>query len=179
MRYLIHGASLTNVTDVMTECGTVSPGATGGAGEGAEHRDLSNRVIWGLLAVGMALSLVSLQFTTDNARSFLFDILAVVAAVGAVVGLWCNQPRRRRLWECFTVGLVMFAAGDVVFDLVQRLVGRPDGSPYADVFYFAAYGIVMPPLFARLARCRYSATARPRSTASWSPSRWPRWCGNG
>src|SRR3954468_10976532 len=141
----------------MTERAAVTPGATGGtggAGENAERGGLSNRVIWSFVAVGIALSLVSLQFTTDNARSFLFDILAVVAAVGAVVGLWCNQPRRRRLWECFTVGLVLFAAGDVVFDLVQRAIGRPDGYPYADIFYLGAYVILAAALF-QLARARY------------------------
>jgi diguanylate cyclase (GGDEF)-like protein/PAS domain S-box-containing protein len=138
----------------MTEGAAVGPGVTGRAGEGAAESGLSNRVIWSFVAVGSALALVSLQFTTDNARSFLFDILAVVAAVGAVVGLWVNQPRRRRVWECFTVALVLFAAGDVVFDLVQRLVGRPDGSPYADGFYLAGYGILAAALF-QLARARY------------------------
>ncbi len=125
----------------MTECAAVGPVATGGAGEGARS-GLSNRVIWSFVAVGIALPLLSLQFATDSARSFLFDVLAVVAAVGAVAGLWVNQPRRRRLWECFTVALVLFAAGDVVFDFVQRLVGRPDGYPYADVFYLAGYSIM-------------------------------------
>jgi diguanylate cyclase (GGDEF)-like protein/PAS domain S-box-containing protein len=111
-------------------------------------------VIWSFVAVGILLSVVSLRFTTDNARSFLFDILAVVAAVGAVAGLWVNQPHRRRVWECFTVGLVLFAAGDVVFDLAYRAVGQPDGYPYADVFYLVAYAILAAALF-QLARGRY------------------------
>jgi diguanylate cyclase (GGDEF)-like protein/PAS domain S-box-containing protein len=123
-------------------------------GERVERSGLSTRVIWSFVAVGIACSLVSLQFHSDNARSFLFDILAVVAATGAVIGLWCNQPRRRRVWECFTIGLVMFVAGDVVFDLASRAVGRPDGYPYADVVYLLAYGILAVALF-QLARGRY------------------------
>jgi diguanylate cyclase (GGDEF)-like protein/PAS domain S-box-containing protein len=123
-------------------------------GERVADGGLSNRVIWNFVAVGIACSLASLQFNSDNARSFLFDILAVVAATGAVVGLWTNQPRRRRAWECFTVGLVMFVAGDVVFDLASRAVGRPDGYPYADIFYLLAYGILAVALF-QLARARY------------------------
>ena len=64
----------------MAESTAVGPGASGGAGESAERGGLSNRVIWSFVAVGILLSVVSLRFTTDNARSFLFDILAVVAA---------------------------------------------------------------------------------------------------
>ena len=145
---------MANVVVLMTDSAGVGPGASGGAGEDAERSGLSNLVIWSFVAVGIALSLASLAFTTDNARSFLFDILAVVAATGAVVGLWCNQPRRRRVWECFTISLVMFAAGDVVFDLASRAIGRPDGYPYADAFYLLAYGILAVALF-QLARARY------------------------
>jgi diguanylate cyclase (GGDEF)-like protein/PAS domain S-box-containing protein len=116
-------------------------------------------VIAGFVATGILLSVASLGFATDNARSFLFDILAVVAATGAVVGVWHNQPRRRGVWQCFTVGLVLFATGDVVFDLAFRALGRPDGYPYADVFYLGAYAILAVALF-RLARGRYDrATA--------------------
>jgi diguanylate cyclase (GGDEF)-like protein/PAS domain S-box-containing protein len=134
--------------------GAVRSGASGRAGEAVERGGLSNRAIWGFVALGIALSVVSLTFTTDRARSFLFDILAVVAGAGAVLGLWCNQPHRRRVWQCFTVGLVMFVAGDVVFDFAQRALGRPDGYPYADIVYLLGYAILAAALY-QLARARY------------------------
>jgi len=134
--------------------GALEPAASGGAGEAARIGGLSDRVIWSFVAVGLLVSLLALRLTSDNARSFLFDILAVVAATGAVVGLWCNQPRRRRVWQCFTVSLVLFAAGDVMFDLSQRVLREADGYPYADVLYLAAYIVLAVGLF-QLARARY------------------------
>jgi diguanylate cyclase (GGDEF)-like protein/PAS domain S-box-containing protein len=138
----------------MTGVAAVKPRTAGGVGEGVRTGGLSNRVIWSFVAVGVVVSLLSLRLTGDDARSFLFDLLAIVAATGAVVGLWCNQPHRRRVWQCFTVGLVLFAAGDVTFDLAQRALGRPDGYPYADAFYLVAYGVLALGLF-KLARARY------------------------
>jgi diguanylate cyclase (GGDEF)-like protein/PAS domain S-box-containing protein len=132
----------------------VGTGATGRAAEAVERDGLSNRVIVGFVALGIALSLVSPTFATDRARSFLFDVLAILAAAGAVAGIWCNRPRRQRVWECFAVALVMFAAGDVAFDFAQRTLGRPDGYPYADVFYLLAYVVLAAALF-QLARARY------------------------
>src|SRR4051794_25771455 len=126
----------------MTDSAGVGSAASDGlAGDGARGV-LSNRVIAGFVAVGIALSVASLTFTADNTRSFLFDILAVLAATGAVVGLWCNRPRRRRVWVGFTASLVLFVAGDVVFDLASRGVGQPDGYPYADACYLLAYTVL-------------------------------------
>jgi diguanylate cyclase (GGDEF)-like protein/PAS domain S-box-containing protein len=137
----------------MTGSAAVRP-VPGGAGEGAPGSGLSNRVIWSFVAVGIAITAAAIRVNSDAARSFLFDILAIVAACGAVVGFWCNAPRRRRLWQCFTIGLIMLVAGDVAFDLVQRGIGRPDGYPYSDAFYLAGYAILAAALF-QLARTRY------------------------
>jgi diguanylate cyclase (GGDEF)-like protein/PAS domain S-box-containing protein len=138
----------------MSGSAAVEPGASGGTGERVERGGLSDRVIWSFVAVGTALSVVSLRFASDNARSFLFDILAIVAATGAVVGIWCNQPRRRRVWEGYAIGLALFAAGDVVFDVAVRVLGRPDGYPWADVCYLIGYVVLAGALF-KLARSRY------------------------
>jgi diguanylate cyclase (GGDEF)-like protein/PAS domain S-box-containing protein len=119
-----------------------------------EQDGLSRWSIWGFVALGVLVSLVSITFSSDAARSFLFDMLAVIAATGAVIGLWRNQPRQRRAWRCFTTGLVLFAAGDVAFDLVQRGLGQPDGYPYADIVYFLAYAALAIALV-QLARARY------------------------
>ena len=50
--------------------------------------------------------------------------------------------------------LLLFAAGDVVFDVAQRGFGQADGFPYSDVLYLLAYPVLAIAL-ARLARSRY------------------------
>jgi diguanylate cyclase (GGDEF)-like protein/PAS domain S-box-containing protein len=138
----------------MTGRATVGADVSSGADEAGGPGGLSNRAIWSFLAIGGGLTLLSLAFASDSARSFLYDILAVIAGTGAVIGLWCNQPRRRRVWECFTVSLVMFAAGDIVFDVAQRVAGNADGYPYADIVYLLGYAVLAAALF-QLARGRY------------------------
>jgi diguanylate cyclase (GGDEF)-like protein/PAS domain S-box-containing protein len=91
---------------------------------------------------------------SENARSFVFDALGLVAAGGAVYGILRNQPHRRGVWQLFTLALVLFAAGDVIFDVVQRGFGRPDGYPYSDVVYLIAYPVMAVALY-QLARTRF------------------------
>ena len=143
-----------NVLVLMTDTAGVGPGATGREAEGAGRSAFSDRAIGSFVAAGIALSLVALRIHADDARSFLFDLLAVVAATGAVIGIMTNRPRRLRVWEGFTVGLVLFVAGDVVFDFATRTLGHADGYPFADVAYLLAYAIIAVALF-QLARARY------------------------
>ena len=49
---------------------------------------------------------------------------------------------------------MLFAAGDVVFDVAQRGFGQADGYPYADIVYLVAYAILAVALF-QLARARF------------------------
>jgi len=58
------------------------------------------------------------------------------------------------VWQLFALALLLFAAGDVVFDVVQRGFGNPDGFPYSDVVYLAAYPVLAVALF-QLARSRF------------------------
>ena len=115
---------------------------------------LSDRAIWWFVAGGMGLSVLSVLVPTSNARSFAFDALGLVAAGGAVYGILRNEPRRRGVWQLFALALVLFAAGDVVFDVVERGFGIPDGFPYSDVVYLAAYPILAIALY-QLARSRF------------------------
>ena len=81
------------------------------------------------------------------------------AAAAAVYGILRNQPRRRGVWQLFALGLALFAAGDVVFDVAQRAFGRADGYPYADILYLARVPRARYWLLVRLARA-LSLTAR-------------------
>jgi diguanylate cyclase (GGDEF)-like protein/PAS domain S-box-containing protein len=115
---------------------------------------LSERVIWWFLALGILVALLALLLPTDAARSFVFDACSVSAGAAAVYGILRNQPRRRVIWQLFALGLLLFAAGDVVFDVAQRGFGRSDGYPFADVLYLAAYPVIAVALV-RLARSRF------------------------
>lgn len=115
---------------------------------------MSQRVIWWFLAVGMGVALMSLALPSDNARSFTYDALALCAAGAAVYGLLRNEPRRRGIWQLVALGLALFAAGDVAFDVALRGFGRPDGYPFADILYLLAYPVLAIALI-RLARSRF------------------------
>ncbi len=108
--------------------------------------------------MGIGLALLSTLLPTPDARSFLFDTLGLVAAGGAVYGVMRNEPRQRGTWQLFALALVLFAAGDVVFDVARRGFGRPDGFPFADLVYLPAYPILAIALF-RLARNRVNREA--------------------
>ncbi len=109
---------------------------------------------WCFVASGIAVSLLALLLPTANARSFAFDAVALIAAAGAVYGIARNEPGRRGVWQLVAVALLLFAAGDVVFDVAQRGFGQTDGFPYSDVLYLLAYPVLAIAL-ARLARARY------------------------
>ncbi len=91
---------------------------------------------------------------TSSARSFLFDGIGLVAAGGAVYGIMRNQPNRRGVWQLFAVALILFAAGDVVFDVAHRGFGQANGFPFSDLLYLPAYPLVAVALI-QLARTRF------------------------
>jgi diguanylate cyclase (GGDEF)-like protein/PAS domain S-box-containing protein len=125
--------------------------------EGATERRVdsrSSRAVWWFLGVGVAVALGSLLVPSDDARSFVFDALSLAAAGAAVYGIMRNDPPRRGMWQLFTLALVLFAAGDVVFDVALRGFGQNDGYPYADVLYLLAYPVLAIALV-RLARSRF------------------------
>ncbi len=115
---------------------------------------LSDRAIWCFVAAGILVSVLASALPTDNARSFVFDACSLIAAGAAVYGILRNDPHRRGVWQLFALGLVLFAAGDVTFDMAIRVFGRADGYPYADVLYLLAYPILAFALV-RLARARF------------------------
>jgi diguanylate cyclase (GGDEF)-like protein/PAS domain S-box-containing protein len=135
--------------------GTVAGGpATSDRAGDAHVSALSDRAIWCFVAAGIAVSLLASALPTENARSFVFDACSLIAAGAAVYGILRNDPHRRGVWQLFALGLVLFAAGDVVFDTAIHLFGRADGYPYADVLYLLAYPILAFALV-RLARARF------------------------
>jgi len=100
---------------------------------------LPSRLTWWFVAVGIILSCVTLLAPTESARSFAFDVLALIAAAGAVYGILRNRPDQRVSWLYLAFGLVLLTAGDVVYDVATRGMGADTGYPWADLLYLAAY----------------------------------------
>ena len=103
----------------------------------------STAAIWCFLAVGVAGSALCVLIRDAAVRSFLWDCFAVVAAGGAVWGLARNRPQARGVWQLLATGVVLFTAGDILYDVLVRGLGYADGYPWSDILYLAAY-----PLFA-------------------------------
>lgn len=127
-----------------------------GAESTATHEGRESTVdIWSFLAVGVAGSALCVLIRDVEVRSFLWDFFAVIAATGAVWGLARNRPASRGVWQLLAVGIVLFTAGDIVYDLVVRSFGAADGYPWSDVFYLAAYPVFAVALW-KLAKGHFS-----------------------
>ena len=144
---LAHGASPDYRWPVMTSTVAVGPAAPDGAGDpgGATRSDrtgLSERVIWCFVAGGVLVSVLAVLLPT------------AAPARSCSTPARCSPPRPRSTASSATspgagasgssspLGLVLFAAGDVVFDVAQRAFGRADGYPFADILYLAAYPVL-------------------------------------
>ena len=115
-----------------------------------------------MVAGALASALVLLD-SSDEVRSFAFDALALIAACGGVYGIVRNRPTERLGWILFAVGLGLFAAGDIAYDLATRVAGG-SGFPWADLLYLPAYPFIVCGLY-RLAR-HTSAATRPSTLRS-------------
>ena len=115
----------------------------------------STVAIWCFLAVGVAGSALCVLIQDAEVRSFLWDFFAVVAAAGAVWGLARNRPVHRGVWQLLAVGIVLFTAGDIVYDVMVRGFGAADGYPWSDLLYLAAYPVFAVALW-KLARGHFA-----------------------
>src|SRR5689334_23346801 len=126
----------------MTGSAAVGPATSGGADGAAEADGFSDRVICGFVAGGILVALLALAIPNPDLRSFVYDWLSLVAAGAAVCGIMRNQPQRRGTWQLFVIGLVLIAAGDVVYDVAIHGFGRTDGYPFADILYLLSYPVM-------------------------------------
>jgi signal transduction histidine kinase len=103
-------------------------------------------VDWSHVVVLIGLLLSAVYFAVGRgsvAQSVIYDGIAAAAAVGVVIGITRNRPERRRPWLLFAAAQVLFAAGEVTFDVYARVLNRSPPVPsLADGFYLAAYPVI-------------------------------------
>src|SRR5215510_7933995 len=113
------------------------------AGRGGPEADgygaMPAAVSWCFVAVAFGATAAAMLLTSNSARSFAFDAIALVAGGAALIGIEHNRPARIWPWRFIAIGIMLSAAGDVVYDIALRGFGAPSGYPYADLLYLPAY----------------------------------------
>ena len=101
------------------------------------------RRFWGVYLAALAAGLpVYFLITRGAAQRTLFYGYGLSAVAGIVVGIRWHRPERILPWAGFAVGLALFVAGDVAFDL-YAVSGRQLPIPsIADVLYLAGYPVL-------------------------------------
>lgn len=75
-------------------------------------------------------------------QQLLFYAYGLSSVVAIVVGTRINRARSKGPWLAFAAGLLLFAVGDIAFE-VYAIGGTPAPSPsIADVIYLAAYPVL-------------------------------------
>ena len=70
-------------------------------------------------------------------------------------GLARNRPAARGVWQLLAGGIVLFVAGDILYDVMVRGFGTADGYPWSDILYLAAYPLFTVALW-KLAKGHFS-----------------------
>ncbi len=107
-------------------------------GEGTAGRRLRAWHVYllvGLLATGVYFFLPS-----QSAQEALRPLFNVAALAAFVLGLLIHRPKRPLPWYLFTLGMLLFVLGIVVFVYYEITRGREAPSPsLADLFFVASY----------------------------------------
>ncbi len=122
-------------------CGGVPPKVTTRRSDHAA-RPLNPAVSWCFVAAGVALASLTRFVGSGETRSFAFDSLAIIAAGGAVYGILRNRPDGKGAWLLLAIGMALFAAGDVAYDLATGGQDAATGYPWANATDLLAYPCV-------------------------------------
>ena len=102
-------------------------------------RPLNPAVSWCFVAAGVAAASLTRFAGSGEARSFAFDALSIIAAGGAVYGILRNRPDGKGAWLLLAIGMALFAAGDVAYDLATMGQAAATGYPWANASDLLAY----------------------------------------
>jgi PAS domain S-box-containing protein len=120
-----------------------------------------SRRVGGLLATSAAAVIVYPFVGKGFAQAIIYDGLALVAAVAALLGGRRQPQGERRAWFMFSAGFYLFFVGDVIWDVYELGFNRESPVPsFADWAFVAAYVALIGGAIAMLRR-----SGRPEVTA--------------
>ncbi|MDP1794360.1 MAG: PAS domain-containing sensor histidine kinase [Acidimicrobiales bacterium] len=104
----------------------------------------SERIVLGLVAVAVLAGGVAPTVNDQAlASAIMYDFAALAAAVCALFGALRLPRERRGEWYLVATGCFCFFAGDVVWDIYERVLHEPAPLPsLADAIYLLAYPIL-------------------------------------
>src|SRR5581483_3344313 len=109
--------------------------ALGGSGAG-----MRTKTVWAYLALALVAAGTHWLLPDPGSRAAAWDLLGTLAVALAAVGITRNRPDDRRPWIFLAIGLALFVAGDIVWDLSSQVFGEPQSFiPQSDVVYLSAY----------------------------------------
>src|ERR1700728_2898883 len=87
--------------------------------------------------------LVAAVFALPRYHLYLWGSMAMGASAAVFVGAVKNRPQRRLAWLLVGAGLATFAAGDISYDFLTRILHESNPFPsIADAFYLATYPLL-------------------------------------
>ena len=86
----------------------------------------------------------------DVAKNVAYDATGVVTVAAMVWGVQRHRPNPASSWWLLTVGLALFVAGDIAYDVATLVLGREPLLSVADMFYLGSYPVVASGVFGLL-----------------------------
>ena len=95
------------------------------------------------LAGGMvALALYFLLPLEEPWSSLAYDLIGLSSVAAILVGVCHHRPARPLIWWCFAIGQLLFVVGDVLYAVIEQVLGQSPFPSVADGFYLAGYPIL-------------------------------------
>jgi PAS domain S-box-containing protein len=102
-------------------------------------RQVSVRTANICLAFAVFVSGVYLLLPAGLTQSVVYDGLGFVSAAAILVGVRRNRPSYPLPWYLFSLGLVLYSVGDVIWDVYDLWLNRNPFPSVADGFYLSCY----------------------------------------
>ncbi|WP_182111825.1 bifunctional diguanylate cyclase/phosphodiesterase [Actinotalea sp. JY-7876] len=94
------------------------------------------------LAVGLLAAVAVVPLQSTALREFLIAVVGVLSVVAIVVGVRVHRPVRRAPWYLLAAGVGCWALGDVLWAVVEHVLGSDAFPSVADYAYVLAYPVL-------------------------------------